>query len=85
VAGAKLFGYSGLSLILPQALAGVLSVAVLYRLVSHTFGVGAGQNAQSRPFAALQRIACFFHAYYVVMFGPACGLWPRLIRAQEAA
>ena len=42
VASAKLFGYSGLSLILPQALAGVLAVAVLYRLVSRTFGAGAG-------------------------------------------
>jgi len=42
VASAKLFGYSGLSLMLPQALAGVLSVAVLYRLVSRTFGAGAG-------------------------------------------
>src|SRR5437868_4136989 len=42
VASAKLVGYSGLSLILPQALAGVLSVAVLYRLVSRTFGAGAG-------------------------------------------
>src|SRR3989440_5567144 len=42
VASARLFGYSGLSLMLPQALAGVLSVAVLYRLVSRTFGAGAG-------------------------------------------
>ncbi len=42
VASAKIFGYSGLSLMLPQALAGVLSVAVLYRLVSRGFGAGAG-------------------------------------------
>ena len=42
VASAKIFGYSGLSLMLPQALAGVLSVAVLYRLVSRSFGAGAG-------------------------------------------
>src|SRR5256714_1348354 len=42
VASAKLVGYSGLSLILPQALAGVLSVAVLSRVVSRTFGAGAG-------------------------------------------
>src|ERR687885_70598 len=42
VASAKVFGFSGLSLMLPQALAGVLSVAVLYRLVSRTFGAVAG-------------------------------------------
>ena len=42
VASAKVFGFSGLSLMLPQALAGVLSVAVLYRLVSRTFGTVAG-------------------------------------------
>jgi len=42
VGSAKLFGYSGLSLMLPQALAGVLSVAVLYRLVARTFGHVAG-------------------------------------------
>ncbi|HKO25490.1 MAG TPA: glycosyltransferase family 39 protein, partial [Chloroflexota bacterium] len=42
VASAKVFGFSGLSLMLPQALAGVLSVAVLYRLVSRSFGAVAG-------------------------------------------
>jgi len=42
VASAKIFGYDGLSLMLPQALAGVLSVAVLYRLVAPTFGRVAG-------------------------------------------
>ncbi len=42
VGSAKLFGYSGLSLMLPQALVGVLSVAVLYRLVARTFGRVAG-------------------------------------------
>src|SRR5438477_5017704 len=39
---AKLFGFSGLSLLLPEALAGVLSVAVLYRLVARVWGRGAG-------------------------------------------
>src|SRR5262249_37636124 len=34
--------YSGLSLLLPEALAGVLSCAVLYRLVAHAWGRGAG-------------------------------------------
>ena len=41
-ASAWLFGFSGLSLLLPQAIAGVLSVAVLYHLVRHTFGPVAG-------------------------------------------
>ncbi len=39
---AKIFGFSGFSLILPQALAGVLSVAILYYLVRRVFGPGAG-------------------------------------------
>ncbi|HZO71688.1 MAG TPA: glycosyltransferase family 39 protein [Ktedonobacteraceae bacterium] len=39
---AKIFGFSGFSLILPQALAGVFSVAVLYYLVRRIFGPGAG-------------------------------------------
>ncbi|HLW03348.1 MAG TPA: glycosyltransferase family 39 protein [Ktedonobacterales bacterium] len=41
-ASAKLFGFSPFSLLLPQALAGVLSVALLYYLVQHTKGVLAG-------------------------------------------
>ena len=41
-ASAKLFGFSGVSLLLPEALAGVLSVAVLYRLVGRAWGRGAG-------------------------------------------
>src|ERR687887_1818389 len=41
-ASAKLFGFSGVSLILPEALAAVLSVAVLYRLVARIWGRGAG-------------------------------------------
>ena len=39
---AKLFGFTGLSLIVPQALAGVLSVLVLYCLVRRVFGGAAG-------------------------------------------
>ena len=39
---AKIFGFSGWSVILPQALAGVLSVAVLYHLVKKPFGYAAG-------------------------------------------
>lgn len=42
VVSAKIFGYTGLSLMLPQALAGVLSVIVLYALVARRFGVPAG-------------------------------------------
>jgi 4-amino-4-deoxy-L-arabinose transferase-like glycosyltransferase len=41
VLSAKLFGYNGVSLILPEALAGVLSVALLYHLVRRVFGPGA--------------------------------------------
>src|SRR5919199_3023355 len=41
-ASAYLFGFSGLSLLLPQALAGVLSVALLYHLVRRSFGPVAG-------------------------------------------
>src|SRR5579871_5492412 len=39
---ARLFGFSGLTIHLPQALAGIASVAILYRLVRHGFGVTAG-------------------------------------------
>jgi 4-amino-4-deoxy-L-arabinose transferase-like glycosyltransferase len=42
VASARLFGFSGLSLLLPEALAGVGSVAVLYALVRRAFGRVAG-------------------------------------------
>jgi 4-amino-4-deoxy-L-arabinose transferase-like glycosyltransferase len=41
-ASAWLFGFSALALVLPQAIAGVLSVAVLYHLVRRTFGPVAG-------------------------------------------
>ncbi|QAA34514.1 glycosyltransferase family 39 protein [Clostridium manihotivorum] len=35
---AKIFGFSGFSVILPQAIAGVLSVFIVYRLVKRNFG-----------------------------------------------
>ncbi|WP_160676056.1 glycosyltransferase family 39 protein [Clostridium sp. C8-1-8] len=35
---AKIFGFSGFSVILPQAIAGVLSVFIVYRLVKKNFG-----------------------------------------------
>ncbi len=41
-ASAKVFGFSGMSLLLPQAVAGVLSVMVLYLLVARVFGRPAG-------------------------------------------
>jgi 4-amino-4-deoxy-L-arabinose transferase-like glycosyltransferase len=39
---AKIFGFSGWSIILPQALAGVISVAVIYFMVKRSFGKYAG-------------------------------------------
>jgi 4-amino-4-deoxy-L-arabinose transferase-like glycosyltransferase len=41
-ASASLFGFHGWSILLPQALAGVLSVALLYHLVNRSFGAVAG-------------------------------------------
>src|SRR5579859_7320674 len=41
-ASAKLFGFTAFSILLPQALAGVLAVLVLYYLVQRHFGVVAG-------------------------------------------
>jgi 4-amino-4-deoxy-L-arabinose transferase-like glycosyltransferase len=42
VASAKLFGFNSVSILLPQALAGVLAVLLLYYLVRRHFGVVAG-------------------------------------------
>jgi len=39
---AKIFGFSGWSIILPQAIAGVISVWVIYRVVKRSFGSAAG-------------------------------------------
>jgi len=39
---AKIFGFSGWSLLLPQALAGVISVYLIYYLVKRSFGAAAG-------------------------------------------
>mgnify|MGYP001590114808 CR=1 FL=1 len=39
---AKIFGYSGWSIVLPQALAGVISVWVIYKIVNRSFGSTAG-------------------------------------------
>ncbi|HYM54081.1 MAG TPA: glycosyltransferase family 39 protein [Solirubrobacteraceae bacterium] len=41
-ASAKLFGFSPLSLLLPEAIAGVLAVALLYRLLARRLGPVAG-------------------------------------------
>jgi 4-amino-4-deoxy-L-arabinose transferase-like glycosyltransferase len=42
VVSAKIFGFNGVALMLPQAIAGVLSVALLYYLVRRVFGGAAG-------------------------------------------
>jgi hypothetical protein len=39
---AKIFGFSTLALLLPEALAGILTVAVIYHVVARHFGVLAG-------------------------------------------
>lgn len=39
---AKIFGFSGWSILLPQALAGVISVAIIYYMVKRSFGYTAG-------------------------------------------
>lgn len=39
---AKIFGFSGWSIILPQTIAGVISVWVIYRVVKRSFGSAAG-------------------------------------------
>ena len=44
-ASAALFGYNGISLLLPQALAGVLAVALIYHLVRRPFGPTSGVMA----------------------------------------
>ena len=41
-ASAKVLGFSGVSILLPQAIAGILSVGLLYVLVRRVFGVPAG-------------------------------------------
>src|SRR5438876_414597 len=41
-ASAKLFGFSPLSLLLPEAIAGILTVALLYYLLARRFGLIAG-------------------------------------------
>src|ERR1700736_4667172 len=42
VLSARIFGFNAVSILLPQALAGVLSVILLYYLVRRHFGVAAG-------------------------------------------
>jgi 4-amino-4-deoxy-L-arabinose transferase-like glycosyltransferase len=41
-ASAKLFGFTPMALLLPEAIAGVLAVALLYRLLARSFGPVAG-------------------------------------------
>src|SRR3981189_1393089 len=42
---ARVLGYDGWTIHLPQALAGVASVAILYRLIRRSFGAAAGTIA----------------------------------------
>jgi 4-amino-4-deoxy-L-arabinose transferase-like glycosyltransferase len=42
VISAKIFGFTPISVLLPQALCGVLAVLLLYSLIRHQFGVTAG-------------------------------------------
>jgi 4-amino-4-deoxy-L-arabinose transferase-like glycosyltransferase len=42
VASAKVFGFSGVTILLPEAIAGVLAVWLLYLLVARHFGRAAG-------------------------------------------
>ncbi|HXC24097.1 MAG TPA: glycosyltransferase family 39 protein [Solirubrobacteraceae bacterium] len=44
-ASAKLFGFSPLSLLLPEAIVSTIAVAVLYRIVARRLGTGAGLAA----------------------------------------
>ena len=46
---ARIFGFSSWSLLVPQAVEGVLSVLVLYAAVRRWFGPGAGLIAGRRP------------------------------------
>ena len=39
---AKIFGFSGWSILLPEALAGIISVAIIYIIVKRSFGTTAG-------------------------------------------
>lgn len=77
---AKLFGFSGWSLILPQALAGVLSVAALDRLVRRGFGAAAGLLAAlalavSPVFVAVAKTNNLDSTLILVMLLAARELW----------
>ena len=59
VASAKVFGFSPLSLLLPEAILGVLAVALLYRLVASRTGPLAGCRAER--FSHSCRLSLFTH------------------------
>src|SRR5271165_2309997 len=42
VASVKLFGYNGVSLLLPEGIAGILSVLLVFHLVKRVYGQAAG-------------------------------------------
>ena len=49
VVSTKLFGFSGLSMLAPEAVAGVLSVGLLYMLVDRSVWAGRGTRRRAGP------------------------------------
>jgi len=82
---AKIFGFSGWSVILPQALAGVISVGVIYYLVKRSFGGLAGLVAAlclavTPTFVAASRNNTIDNLLVLSLL-LAC--WPLLIAAEK--
>jgi 4-amino-4-deoxy-L-arabinose transferase-like glycosyltransferase len=85
VASAKLFGFSPLSLLLPEALVGVLTVAVLYAVMRRPFGrpaalVGALALAVFPSFVAVSRDNGVDPVLILLML-LACGAGLRAVRS----
>ena len=54
-ASAKLFGFSPLSLLLPEAIVGVLAVAALYWVMARRFGAWAARRGRARRWRCSRR------------------------------
>ncbi len=84
---AKVFGFSPFSLILPQALAGVLSVALLYALVRRTFGGVAGLLGgallATSPIAVVSNRDNIFES--LLMLTSLCAVWTALNATETGA
>ena len=91
-AAAKLFGFTPLSLLLPEAIAGVLAVGVLYLALTRSFGAVAGLAgalalAVFPSFVAVSRangvdpllILLMTLAAYAAIRACASGRWPALL------